>query len=285
MIILAALFLSWAGREEAANPRIWMRSYSIEWQTNMGDQIAVYRATSSDDIDPLNEHHFSRRVVCKKLEDLRGSAPEEITFQQDHHRNGKGDRAIAKDQKLLFFRTLEDQKEVDSAWINLTAPDRAFAFHAAYDNQCRLLRTEKEILDLVRLRLKLEGDLKSAPKKRGIIVFFHPDDQSPDIYWDFVVTAEDDLMPKLIESLKSKYADGRSSAIYNLLSYPGEENEKRIRALLDDPEPEVRHAASLALILLGEKRELPNRGFRPWLFQVGFEDRIYFPSGNWKRLE
>ena len=95
--------------------------------------------------------------------------------------------------------------------------------------------------------------------------------------------------------------------IFNLISYPGEETVRLIRPFLEDKTTQevgsyrgqksktvtdyypVRQAAYLALTLLGEKYTKPPQPFYPDIrsfeFSTGFENRTYFPYGNWKRLK
>jgi hypothetical protein len=108
-----------------------------------------------------------------------------------------------------------------------------FSPHAAYDNDCKLLTDEKTIVTLVKARIAAQGS--DQTKRRGLIVNFS--NSHDDLYWDFVRTADPEYKKVLAECLRqSKYADERSSAIFNLASYPSDDTVKLIRPYLNDPE-------------------------------------------------
>ena len=121
---------------------------------------------------------------------------------------------------------------------------------------------------------------------------------------DFVIPAEPEYKRRFLEDLKSKYAGTRCEAIHNLVSYPGEDTVRGLRPMLLDPATSeiknydgegktvtyypVRQCAYLAMTLLGEEvdRPVPFLDQMPTMsFKTGFENRVYFPHGNWKRFE
>jgi hypothetical protein len=299
----ALLFFAAVGADREAlhpAPRIWMRSHSIEWSANIADDIVIVSATRVIPIADLNEYHSSQEIHCKKEEGLRGSSAEEWTFRHDLSKTGKDDLGIVEGQKLLLFLVREPWRNDQNPifWVNLSKPDVATSAHAAYDNDSNHLSDPRKILEIVRSRLT--GDAaKRAPRKRGLIVGFKYGNSG--MYWDFVRTADPEIKPRLIKDLSAPHDSTRSDAIYNLISYPGAETVEAIRPLLKDPatrdltrenktvqQYHVRQAAYLALTFLGEKVDKPEPYYdqpEPFLFEVGFEQRSYFPYGDWKRLK
>jgi hypothetical protein len=284
----------------------WERSESIEWWTNVSDTVTVMQIVDAKAIEPLNGHWLSQRVTCQKPIPLKGNEADEISFRQDYWKDttaSQVDQPLRTGDHVLIFRAHEDGKtEAKVAfWLNLSKPDERLSGHAAYDNDCKLLTSEKDITTLLKSRIVAERP--PATRRRGLIVNFAG--EKGDMSWDFVRTADPEYRKVLVEQLRqSKFSDEKASAIFNLASYPSGETVKLIRPYLNDPEtaevqkygPDqdtiryypIRQAAYLALKVLGEKVEEPTPYFKnvqPWDFEVGFEDPAYFPYGDWKRFE
>ena len=56
--------------------RVWMRSKSIEWWTNISDDVAIVEVAGLDPMEPLNSSWDSSKVRWKEREALRGGALE-----------------------------------------------------------------------------------------------------------------------------------------------------------------------------------------------------------------
>jgi hypothetical protein len=122
-----------------------------------------------------------------------------------------------------------------------------------------------------------------------------------------VRTADPECKPGLIKRLKdAQFPDDQELAMYNLISYPGNETIKLILPFLRDPtrkrlnegldasgKPistveifQLRQSAYFALILLGALPQKPE-GFsaewQSWHAVTGFESRTSFPYGDWPR--
>jgi hypothetical protein len=213
-----------------------------------------------------------------------------------------------KDKVLLFIgHEVNDPKMEVIFWINLTRPDMDRATHAPYDNGCKLLANGEAVIALVKARVAKE-DPNSPKKKRGVIVPFTAY-KAGGMHWEFVRTADPEYKAALVKQLGTGDAE---SAIYNLISYPEKETADLIRPFLKDSTKsevqvnagkdaagltkfktvehyQLREMAFMALKLMGELPERPE-GFDAesamlWYFEVGFEDTVYFPYGDWKRLD
>jgi hypothetical protein len=291
---------------------IWDRSESVEWWTNISDVIAVADVESTAQIDPLNEYWQSQEVRCSTTATLKGERIDSFAFRHDYRGKEQGtktfDASLRPKTKLLLFYVRESDDEAGEVafWVNLTRPDVTMAPHAPYNNDCKRLDDGEAIVALVKARIAMENP-RDKSKKRGVIVPYAAANPG-DMYWDFVRTADSDYKPVLVKEL---CRGNPESAIYNLVSYPGQETRDLIRPFLKDATAHdidvddgrdtagrarrkklkcypLRQAAYLALVLLGESPEKPE-GYIPdesfLLFDLGFENRAYFPHGDWKRLE
>jgi hypothetical protein len=289
-----------------------MRSKSLEWWTNISDIVAVVDVASTKEIDPLNEYWQSQEVRCTPTDTLKGERLDSFTFRQDYrereHDTGTNDAVLRPKTKLLLFyaREASRRKAEIVFWVNLTKPDPKLATHAPYNNDCKRLEDSEAVLALVKARIAKEK-LQDKTKKRGAIVPFTAY-EAGDMYWDFVRTADPEYKQTLIKQLRN---GDKESAIYNLISYPDKNTRDLIRPFLKDGTTSelqvddgkdasgsarhkivkfypLRQVAYTALNLLGESPEKP-KGYIPesfqWLFKVGFEQRVYFPHGDWKRVE
>ena len=288
-----------------------MRSESLEWWTNISDTVAVVEVSNIKDLEPLNEAWKSQEVHCDQITTIKGTRQDHFIFRQDYvTRTGPCDARLSPKTKLLLFwaRGSDRIKSDIVFWVNLAKPDIKLAQHAAYSNDCDWLDVGESVLTLVKARIAKETP-QDKIKKRGLIVSFKPY-ESADMHWDFVRTADPDYKPILIKQLR----DGdKESAIYNLISYPGKETVNLIRPFLNDPTTSeihdyadrqqslaglpkyktityypLRQTAYAALMLLGESPKKP-QGYvsnsSSFVFKTGFENRTYFPFGDWKRIE
>lgn len=291
---------------------LWMRSESLEWWTNVSDLVAVAEVADTKRIGPLDGDLRSQEVRCVSTATLKGDRIDSFVFRQDYR-----DKELAsctdaaalrpKTRVLLFGVRAAGARTTEVIfWVNLTEPDANLSTHAPYNNDCKWLEDGTSVLALVKARVARENP-QDRTKRRGVIVPFTAY-QGGDMYWDFVRTADPDYKPELVKQLRN---GDRESAIYNLISYPGQDTRDLIRPFLKDAsvrESQVndgnytsgsarmktvkiyplRQAAYAALVLLGEPTEKPE-GYDPdpflWLFEVGFERRSHFPYGDWKRYE
>lgn len=284
---------------------IWMRSQSIEWLVNVSDVVAVAEVSRTEKIEPLNKYFESHLIECKVTSTLKGKRIDAFTFRQDYRLIGRDDALLRPANKLLlFFGTEPEDKRNSFFWVNISKPDSKLSLHAPYNNNCEWLEDGEKVVALVKNRIA--GEIGDRVKKRGVIVPFTVD-YGGSMYWDFVRTADPDYKLELRKQLREGDAE---SAIYNLVSYPGNETIELIRPFLKDPKTAemhvhdgrdaagrdiktikiypVRQAAYAALQLLGETPEQPegfHRRALPWLFMVGFEERAHFPHGDWKRIK
>jgi hypothetical protein len=210
------------------------------------------------------------------------------------------------DKILLFCARREPTKELDVGfWINLSKPDARRTNHAAYDNECKWLGDSESILTLVKKRISKENPAERS-KKRGVIVGFTDRLERPDedyFGWEFVRTADPEYKQVLLNDLGHGDWFQKERAIYNLISYPGKDTVDLIKPFLKDPMTtdlflsqkrgsttlyELRQTAYYALTLLGQSLEKPEgfvEDYAPSAFRIGFEDRVYFPFSDWRRIE
>jgi hypothetical protein len=293
---------------------IWERSESLEWHINVSDIVAVAEVSSTEAIDLADR--TSQEVACTRAVLLKGKHGTSFTFRQIYWRKQQepptDDRPLRLHDKLLLFaveKPVHRDKNV-IFWVNLTRPDVTFAQHAAYNNDSEWVGDAESILKVVKESIAAQSKLGNQ-KRRGLLVDFLVAEEKQEIYWQFVRTADPIYKAGLINQLReSKYQSEKESAIYNLISYPGKETVDFIRPFLKDPTTEqvehvsvrtdgsgkttdatitifpLRQAAYFALKLLGESPKRPE-GFYPEpllpLFSIGFEERGYFPYGDWKR--
>lgn len=317
-ILLLLVLMSLACVTQPAHA-IWQRSESIEWWTNVSDVILVADVTATkkiddDDIDlrDRSEYWSAQTVECKPTDVLKGKRPKGIAFRQEYWKATPNclanldfgtDRAVQPGERVLLFcaRDAATNELKVGFWINLTKPAPRRTWQAAYDNDCRWMGSGADIVALVKKRVAKE-DPNHPVKRRGVIVDFTDYPEDREFRWDFVRTADPEYKQVLITELRLFGSDG---TIYNLISYPGKETSELIRPFLKDPTKAtvvkapmgdnvkttvypVRQMAYEALKLLGESPDKPE-GYDaddfPSMFGIGFEDRVYFPYGDWKRIE
>jgi hypothetical protein len=286
--------------------------------------------TQTEKTDFKNKSWEAQNISCRRVETFKGDCPDSIVLRHTYRR-GK-EQVWAPKERILFFKLkeLEIQGVLRHArnaafWVNVTNPDPNSWYHAPYNNDHEFLRDEEAILSLVKSRIqRREGTVSS--RRRGLIIPLHwyADPNETVIgYSDLVRTADPEYKQVLITQLKK--GEFTAGAIYNLISYPGQETVGLIRPYLSDNTKgtarienktiksrladtlkklgiklshrteyktvtyyPVRQAAYLALVLLGEKVEKPQPYYdnlRPWLFKVGFENETYFAYGDWRRLD
>ncbi len=287
---------------------IWMRSESIEWNTQISDTIIISKVSSVKSISPLNEYWDSQEVSCDSTTNLKGKHLEKMIFRQDyrHQKGEKGEnfyKALKPGARIMLFimNSKSDKSDKVIFWVNLDEPGPLYNDHAAYNNNCELLSSGEKIIALVNDRIKLEQKNGSA-KKRGVIVPFKGS-ETMEMSRDFVRTADPEFKKTIIEHLKEPHCD-TTNAIHNLISYPDEETIKLLEQFLTDPTTSevglygpdrktityypVRQAAYLALSLMGKSPKKPSPYYeltQPWLFEVGMDNPSYFPYGDWKKIE
>jgi hypothetical protein len=298
---------------------IWERSESLEWKVNVSEIVAVAEVSTAEIElpDPSREYFQSQRIACALTVMLKGQHGPSFTFRQNYRRKqdepATDDRPLRPKDKLLIFavkHAVRPGREI-LFWVNLTRPDVMLAQHAAYNNDGKWLGDPASILKLVRERIAAQGKLANQ-KRRGLIVDFDAAFEKSEIHWELVRTADPIYKADLIKQLRHSHDESvKEAAIYNLVSYPGKETVDLIRPYLTDPtteEPQsqtgtagsdqsthqtaalfpLRQAAYSALRLLGESPKKPE-GFQPnattRFSLVGFESRVYFPYGDWKRDE
>jgi hypothetical protein len=295
---------------------VWFRSESVEWQTNVCDIVAIAEIVKTSEIEladqptktsPSRKYWRSQTVACKITKVLKGRHGDSLNLRQDYSRVQKDppndDRPLRPGDKILTFAVEKPAPWHEKVifWVNLTKPDVVKAQHAAYNSDCKWLADSDSILKTVLARIDLARKTGKT-RQRGVIVEFTagpPDD----LYLGFVRTADSDYKATLIKQLHdSRYPDDKESAIYNLVSYPGQDTINLIRPFLKDANTKevgssgrtvrvfhLRLAAYAALQLLGANPAKPE-GFRPgrpiglW-WDTGFEARVYFPYGDWQRIE
>jgi len=300
---------------------MWSRSYSLDWWVNVSDTVAIGKVVDTEALVSDNPWG-AQQVTCEIAEVLKGKSTDVTVFRQEYFQPEKMkenivgvdnlDKTLMESEAVLLFlaRKLGSQDIEVISWINLSHPNATVSGmgHAAYNNDCKVLTDKDVILDVVKTRVEKEKTL--GPGGRGVMVGFTAAG-SLDMHWDFARTADPECKKQFVKLLKSRYADTRTHAIFNLASYPGDDTVKLIRPFLKDKatkevreyhSPElktfvgttvtdyypVRQAAYLTLTLLGEKVEKPEPyypGIRSFEFSTGFENKTYFPYGNWKRLD
>lgn len=309
---------------------IWSRCESLEWWADLSDTVVLMEVTQTEKTDFKNKSWEAQNISCRRVETFKGDCPDSIVLRHTYRRGNE--KAWAPKERILFFKLKELEihgvlRHARNAafWVNVTNPDPNSWYHAPYNNDHEFLRDEEAILSLVKSRIqRREGTVNS--RRRGLIIplYWHADPNEAFMgYSDFVRTADPEYKEVLIGRLSR--GEFKTEAIYNLISYPGQETVGLIRPYLSDTtkgtaqiEKEtiksrladtlkklgiklshrteyetvtyypVRQAAYLALVLLGEKVERPQPYYdnlRPRLFEVGFENETYFPYGDWARLQ
>jgi len=309
---------------------IWSRHESIEWWTDLSDTVALLEISQTEKLESENKYWESQEVSCNKVEAFKGDCPKTIVLRHSYRRGE--DKRWTPNERILFFKVREFQvhgtlrDSGDAAyWVNVSNPDANSWYHAPHNNDHEFLRDEEAILSLVKSRIE-RPEATLSTRRRGLIIPLHWYADPNEIvmgYSDFVRTADPEYKQVLIRQLKKR--EFREDAIYNLISYPGQETPGLILPYLSDNTKAttriqkktiksrlahilsklgikvsqraeyktvtyypVRQAAYLALVLLGEKVERPQPYYdnlRPWLFKVGFENETYFPYGDWRRLQ
>jgi hypothetical protein len=218
----------------------------VEWWTNVADVIVLADVSEVKQIEPLNECWDSQSVTCKPRQVLDGTWQGNITFRQDYwkdrtFREKEGSyevRALLPHHKVLIFSAKSKSKGVTEVvfWLNLTRLDNRRTNHAAYNNDCKWLGDGETVLALVKKRIA--GQEVPKKKKRGVILDFtdlEKDDEG-NVYWDFVRTADREYKKVLVDNLKNGDLSAKERAVYNLVSYPGNETVDLIKPFLSDGE-------------------------------------------------
>ena len=301
---------------------VWFRSESVEWQTNVCDDVAIAEVMNTSESElakeielakdvtkdtPPREIRRTLMVACKITKLLKGRLSGSLSFRQICYLPERDppidDQPLRPRDEILIFAVEKparaDQKVI--FWVNLTKPDVVQAQHAAYDNDCKWLAKGDAVLKAVQARIDVERKMGKT-RHRGVIVDMSllPNEEC---YWDFVRTADPEYKAKLIKQLHdSRWPGGQEAAIYNLISYPGQDTINLIRPFLKDASTQevgssgatvkvfhLRQAAYAALSLIGANPAKPE-GFQPGrpvglLWSAGFEDRGYFPYGDWQRID
>lgn len=284
------LGMLWGGPVESLRP-ISLRSYSVEWWTELSVGCGVYSVKSVDPIEGLTSEWGAQNVTASRLESMKGRPAETLTFRHNFPKKPRpdGDVPLSPGNRMLLFvckRAENGIEEVGSS-INLSVP------FCERNNACEVLKTEEALLRVVKSRA--DSPLSG---KRGVIVPYAPvGDPPPAIHWDFVRTADPELKQGFLKDLTSESVWSRAEAAFNLVSYPGPETIERLKPLLSDSgenaQPEIpknysaRAAAYRALTLLGEHPKKPEHYDEDGVgipFGWGFESAAHFPYGNWKRL-
>lgn len=272
---------------------IWLRSESVEWQSNVCDIVAIAEIVQTSEIEltdeatktsPSRQYWRSQTVVCKITKVLKGRHGDSLNLRQNYRRLQEDppidDRPLRPGDKILIFAVEKpargDEKVV--FWLNLTKPDAVKAEHAAYNNDCKWLADGDKILKTVQVRIDLERKTGKT-RQRGLILEFTAGPHL-DLHWDFVRTADPECKAELIKRLHdSRDTGGQEAAIYNLISYPGQDTIKLILPFLKDPTLE-QPAATIPLVnqlFPSGKRRTPRCGSS---VQTRQSRRAFNPTGT-----
>ena len=268
---------------------VWFRSASVEWQTNVCDVVAIADVVNTSErefakemelakaaarSEPPREHwRRSQMVACRITKALKGHLSGPAAFRQDYYQGQNNapidDRPLRPGDTILIFAVEKPapRREKVAFWVNLTKPDIVKAQHAAYNNDCKWLADGDSILKSVETRIDLERKTGKT-RRRGLIVWFTAGPPE-DLYRDFVRTADPDYKATLIKQLHdTRWPDGQQTAIYNLISYPGQDTIKLVRPFLKNASTTevgfsgatvkvfyLRQAAYAALQLLAQTRQ------------------------------
>jgi hypothetical protein len=298
---------------QAAPAGFSQRTMSIEWWTNVSDAVYIAEVSRAKEIKPENQFFNVQELDCKITATLKGEGRKSLGFQQFYRNDEKvrGTDTIAGDHKLqpkdrvvLFWaKPTAGRKAEVIFWVNLARPSPRYAHHAAYGNDCKRLGDAEAIVALVKARNAKENP-KHRVKRRGLIINFTDYDDG-DIWWTFVRTADPEYKKVLINQLRQKEGEVefREDAIYNLVSYPGQETIDLLSPLLKDPTVQehnlgdkkvtrfpIRQMAYIALDLLDAKPAKPDGyleedPFAALILARGFEHEAQVPWGDWKRFK
>jgi hypothetical protein len=292
------------------------RNESIEWWTSVSDAVYIAEITSAKEIPSQDDVWASQELRSKVTAVLKGERQDALEFKQGYSRDekvsgakGAADHKLRPKERVLLFWAKATAHENAGVifWCNVTQPGPRWSKHAAYGNDCKRLTDGDEVVKLVKERVAKE-DPRHPVKRRGLIIDFK-DNEEGVAYYTFVRTADPEYKKTLIDRLRNRDGDDdpRVSAIYNLVSYPGQETIDLLKPFLKDSTAReheergrkirlypLRQMAYVALDLLGDKPAKPD-GFRDdyvgggslagiMLLNYGFEDEAMFPWGDWKRF-